>query len=203
MAVSSHRIRVWSPFAGFAIGVALLALGAAGSHATEVRPQTAQQLLESSQQVVVGRVVAQHSYWDAAHRRIFTDVKVLVSNTIKGAVADTLTLTQLGGEVDGARYGFEGAPAFKADDEALLFVWRDHKGRAQVNGLAQGKFTITRAAGSGQRVLDRPLPGLSLRAPTTSTSARRAAEPGHVLLDDAIGALRTLAASATPAAASH
>ena len=184
-----------------ALLLALLSLTGLPAAATTLRRDDAPTLLAGSQQVVVGRVVAVRPHWDTSHRRIVTDVSLAVLETIKGAVADSLTLTQLGGEVDGVRYAIEGSPEFKVGDEALLFVWRDRRGRAQVNGLAQGRFGITRDRATGARLLERPLPGLALRPAATGAAARRGGAGEGPSLDDAVSTLRRLAGSAASPAA--
>ena len=162
-----------------------------GASATTVRPLNATELVRGSSDIVVGTVVAQSCRWDEKHRRILTDIKVLVSERLKGAPADTLSLTQLGGEVDGARYEVPGMPAFKVGEAVLLFAWRDRLGRAQANGLSQGKCAITRDA-SGARVVSGLPGGLVPRARATTMRAGAAiSSPEGVSLSDALGAIRT------------
>ncbi len=160
------------------------------ANATTIRPLDASALVRSSSDIVVGTVVSQSSRWDGSHRRIVTDVKVLVSERLKGAPADTLTLTQLGGELDGARYEVPGAPRFKIGEEIVLFAWRDKKGLAQANGLSQGKCEVTRDASGARTVLGLPA-GLVTQARAKvmrvgATSLDREAAP----LSDALGAIR-------------
>ncbi|MEO5617368.1 MAG: hypothetical protein ABIS67_06325 [Candidatus Eisenbacteria bacterium] len=150
------------------------ALPAAIAQATQVIPLDTRGLVRSSNDIVIGEVIATRSYWNPEGTRILTDVSVRVSETLRGAEG-TITLTQLGGEVDGAIYDVPGSPAFRRGEQALLFLWRDTRGRAQVNGMAQGKFDITRDAASGARTVQRPLPGLGFRDPR-SLSALRAGE---------------------------
>ena len=120
-------------------------------------------LVRESSDIVIGRVEGTRSYWNPAHTRILTDVTVRVTRRLEGAPAERITLTQLGGEVDGYRTTIPGGPLFRVDEEALLFVWRDRGGRAQVNGLAQGKFEIARDAASGAAFVQRRAPGMAVR----------------------------------------
>jgi hypothetical protein len=149
------------------------------AHATQVRHLDTRALAIESSDIVVGRIAATRSYWNDTHTKILTDVSVEIAESVKGAGPGTLVLTQLGGEVDGVRYTIPGCPAFRAGEEALLFVWRDPRGRAQVNGLAQGKFEITRDPATGARSVQRAMPGLAVRdartlklVPATETAPR-------------------------------
>jgi hypothetical protein len=120
-------------------------------------------LVLGSNDIVVAEVESVTPRWNAARTRIVTDVRVRVKEALKGG-GDAITLTQLGGEVDGVRYTVPGCPVFTPGEEALLFVWRDARGVAQVNGLAQGKFDIRREA-DGSATVQRSVPGLAVRDP--------------------------------------
>jgi len=130
--------------------------------ATTLQHVDTRELVRSSAEIVVGHVDDAHSYWNADHSKILTDVTIRVSRSIKGRAPDRLTLTQLGGEVGNVRYTIPGCPVFRPGEEALLFVWRDSNGRAQVNGLAQGKFDIHRDA-SGAAFVQRTVTGFAVR----------------------------------------
>lgn len=175
-------------------GVLALALSAAPSPASQVMHQTLRDLTLGSSDVVIGRVEATRTHWNDAHTRIVTDVTVSVSESLKGAPGDRLVLRQLGGDLDGFRYAVAGSPSFREGEEALLFVWRDAQGRAQVNALAQGKFDITTDPATGERTVQRGLEGLRVRE-ARSLSLVRAGEPAPQLkLDDLIGEIRAILA---------
>jgi hypothetical protein len=162
--------------------------------ASQVLHQTLRDLTLGSSDIVIGQVEGARAHWDASHRKIVTEITVQVSESLKGAPPGRLTLTQLGGDVDGFRYSVPGNPLFRAGEEALLFVWRDAKGRAQVNGLAQGKFDITTNAATGERTVQRALEGLRVREART-LSLVKAGEPAPQLgLGDMLGEIRTILA---------
>lgn len=129
--------------------------------ATEMVHLDTRALVLGSNDIVVGQVESVASRWNDSHTKIFTDVNVRVTRSLKGAT-DRLTLTQLGGTVGTVRYNVPGCPVFTPGEEALLFVWRDSRGAAQVNGLAQGKFDIRRD-GAGAATIQRSVPGLAVR----------------------------------------
>ena len=158
--------------------VALAAILAVPVRATQVVRLDTAELARTSHAIVVGRVEDTQSHWNAARTKIVTDVRVTVDESLKGDGAPTLVLTQLGGEVDGARYNVPGCPVFRKGEEALLFVWRDAQGRSQVNGMAQGKFDITTDAATSEKMVQRSLPGLAVRDARTLSAVptgRRAA----------------------------
>jgi hypothetical protein len=160
------------------------------AHATQVRHLDTRALALESNDIVVGRVAATRSYWNDAHTKILTDVSVEVTESVKGAGPGTLTLTQLGGEVDGVRYTIPGCPAFRPGEETLLFLWRDPRGRAQVNGLAQGKFEIMRDAVTGARTVQRAMPGLAVQDARSLKLVAPTETAPKIPLDDLLNEVR-------------
>jgi hypothetical protein len=143
----------------------LLALTAPAALATQMEHLDTRALVIGSNDIVVGQIESVQSHWSPSHSKIFTDVRV--TESLKGAATDRITLTQLGGQVGDMRYTVPGCPVFKPGEEALLFVWRDARGGAQVNGLAQGKFDIERDAATGVATVQRSVPGLAFREART------------------------------------
>ncbi|HVP15115.1 MAG TPA: hypothetical protein VMS88_06200 [Terriglobales bacterium] len=147
----------------------LLALGltavvcASPAVATQVVHQSLRDLTLGSSDIVIGQVAETRAHWNPSHTKIITDVTFHVSQSLKGGPGDVLTLTQLGGDADGFRYAVPGSPLFRPGEQALLFVWRDPQGRAQVNGLAQGKFDIRTDAATGTRTVQRSVAGTAVR----------------------------------------
>jgi hypothetical protein len=143
--------------------LAAFALWALPATATQMNHLDTRALSRGSSDIVIGTVERVQPRWDAAHKRILTDIDVRVSESLKGGGGGVITLTQMGGELDGVRLEIEGSPAFRPGQESLFFLWRDRTGRAQVNGLAQGKFDIRRDARTGAATVRRPLPGFGAR----------------------------------------
>jgi hypothetical protein len=150
--------------------------------------------------VVRGRAVAQRSRWDAAHRRIYTDVTLVVDEAYKGGPrpGSTLRITRLGGSVDGIGMRVAGEATFALGEEAIVFLRRHVRHgvtRLSVLGMAQGKLTVLRGR-AGARVL-RSLGGAGLRvvAPSPRGRVRRVApRPISRSLADFERELRTLVA---------
>lgn len=133
------------------------------ARATQVTLLDTRALVRESSAIVIGQIEGSSARWNDNHTMIVTEVTVQVSQTLKGPASQRLTLRQIGGEVDGLRYSIEGSPNFTPGEEALLFVWRDSAGNMQVDGLAQGKFDITRDPATGERMVQRSLKGLAIR----------------------------------------
>jgi len=169
-----------------ALGFAAALLLASSALATTVRFLDTRDLTLESDDIVVGEVQSVRSYWNPAHSKIFTDVEVKVSRSLKGTGPGTLTLTQLGGVVGSARYNVPGCPTFKPGEESLLFVWRDSHGRAQVNALAQGKFDIRRDPATGEGLVQRAIPGLGVRDVKTLRAVPAGQPMPRLKLDDLV-----------------
>lgn len=163
-----------SPFR-LACLLSLAAFAAAPSAATTFRHLDLAGLAQGSATIVIGTVESTRTYWNPGRTRLFTDVTVQVTRELKGDESERLTLTQLGGELDGIKVEVPGAPLFREREEAVLFVWRDERGRAQVNGLGQGKFDIVDDPVSGEKIVQRRTPGLAIR----DARSLRVAEPGE------------------------
>ncbi len=143
-------------------------------------------LTRESSDIVIGTVEATNARWSDDHRRIFTDIDVHVSRSIKGGGGDHLTLTQLGGELDGIKVSVPGGPLFQRGEEALVFVWRDPRGQAQVSGLAQGKFDIVRDARTGVASVQRTAPGFAIKDVRRLASAPAGNAAPGMPLDDMV-----------------
>lgn len=169
--------------------VALLATFALPASATEVTHVDLRELTLGSSDIVIGRVEGARSRWNEAHTKIVTDVTVRVSERLKGAGADQMTLVQLGGVVGNMRYTVPGSPTFTPGEESLLFVWRDTGGRAQVNALAQGKFDIHVDA-AGRRTVQRKIAGVAAQDVRSLRLVRPGVEAPALPLDEMVREIR-------------
>ena len=98
--------------------LALVALGlvfsAALSNATTVLRLDTPTLVQGSSDIVIGSVVSTNSRWNEAHTTILTDVTLRVEEALKGRrTGGTVTLTQMGGDVDGLHLEVGGSPVFR------------------------------------------------------------------------------------------
>ncbi len=142
----------WWVRGGFAALVALLIARAAV--ASIVLPLTRDALIDQSQVVVIGRVVAIASAVDPAVNEIYTYVTVQPSEILKGLSGNgPLVIKLLGGLVGNRGVHVPGQPRFSIGEEALLFLGTRLRDRSLVTmGMWQGKWSIEIDAATGQPV---------------------------------------------------
>jgi hypothetical protein len=107
-------------------------------------------LARRADRIVRGQVTAQRSRWDADHRRIYTDVTIVVSRVYKGPPTPVLTVERLGGSRDGIGMRVVGEARFADQEQVLLFLEEAPDGRARTVAMAQGKWRIVGAEVSGE-----------------------------------------------------
>jgi hypothetical protein len=111
-------------------------------------------LTDSSDLIVVGKVVKQSSQWNEDKTRIFTRVSVNTEEYLKGKSGQKqLTITKPGGEVGDVGELYSHVPEFDDDEEVLLFLKKDKENELVVNKGTQGKYTIRRNNASGIRMI--------------------------------------------------
>jgi hypothetical protein len=141
----------------------VLALLPNSAQATVMRYLEIEELARLSTAVFHGQVISTKVYWDESHTRIFTAVRVQVNESLKGTAkrGAFVTITQLGGELDGLRLDYGGRPVFAVGESIVLFTKSGDKGELLVVGLKQGKLRV-----AGDEVI-RDFSGLSLVEKTT------------------------------------
>jgi hypothetical protein len=162
----------------------LLACLAPPAGATTLVKMDLPALSRAADVVVRARVAGVSSRWSRDGRRILTDVQLRVLERISGECADTLQLVQPGGEVGDLGQKVDGVPPFAPGEEAVLFLERQGRVHALV-GLAQGKWTVDRAATVVQAVPAR----VGARVVEAGTG-REAAPPPAVPLDGLVRQVR-------------
>jgi hypothetical protein len=108
----------------------LLVLTPETAHATRTW-HTPEQMVQKSDDIIVGTVTAQSSYYstDMLPATIVTDVSIEVSGNLKGALnkGSTVTIRVPGGQVGGHIVSSAAQPTFRDGEEVLLFVSRQQK----------------------------------------------------------------------------
>ncbi|MFZ4738064.1 MAG: hypothetical protein ACOYM9_19065 [Bradymonadia bacterium] len=118
--------------------------------ATIVRPLTVEDMTRRADLVCVGTITGQRSEWNAERTRIYTWTEVRIARSLKGkrTAGETVTVRQLGGVVDGISQSIPGNAKLVPGEEVVLFLDADEAAPLHyVIGMAQGKFTISRAPG--------------------------------------------------------
>lgn len=127
--------------------IAASVIAPASADATVMVPTTLEAMSVEAVLVVTGRVLAQESAWDQAHRKIFTYTEIQVLERIAGdADPKTIVVRTMGGEVGDIGMKVSGVPKFKPEEEVLVFLRNDpvEAGTFQVIGMSQGKFRLVR-----------------------------------------------------------
>lgn len=137
-----NRIRVYG------LTCVLLMVAGLASATTIVMPDDAQ-LIGKSPVIVEGTVLSTAAA--EVDGRIYTDTVVAVSRALKGAVAETITVRELGG-VAGERFTkVFGTPEFTEGERVLLFLEPNPRGGYRTMDLFVGKFEAASTL-SGQRL---------------------------------------------------
>lgn len=135
------------------VALGLLVLATAGSATTLVR-QSLDRLVTTHQTILVGEVLEATSYWNEGGTFILTDVRIGVSERIKGGGSDEIvTITLLGGTVGDLTTVIVGGAELELGQTYLLFLNpQDLPGRRQVlttREHVQGAFDV-RVGGDGR-----------------------------------------------------
>ncbi len=128
---------------------ALLLMVFTPAMATIVRALTVEQMTTTADVIAEGQVTDQTSAWNEEKTRIYTVTTLTLTVTHKGPVkaGEAIQIRQIGGTVDGLTQSIAGNAKLTKGEEVLVFLDRDAaRGLHYVVGMAQGKFTIDRAA---------------------------------------------------------
>jgi hypothetical protein len=117
----------------------LLPLVAAGVCAAAVVPRFSfEELVDTSERIVQGRVERSWVAWDRSRQFIWTHYEIAVSDMVKGAPSRTVIVSEPGGALDGMTLTVPGAPRYATGEEVVLFLHRTPIGYLRANGYEQG-----------------------------------------------------------------
>ncbi len=137
----------------YRLTAALFAL-AGGLCAATIPQMELSEVVERSPRIVQGRIVRTWAAWDAAHEAIWTHAEVEVARDLRGAAGKTITISELGGVVDGIEMHAPGAPKLRVGEEVVVFAYATPGGLWRLRGWGQGKYRIERNA-AGRQVVRR------------------------------------------------
>jgi len=126
---------------------------ATAASATVFQPTSDRQLVDRSDAVVVATVrdVSSHVRTDGY---VVTDYRFDVEQTLKGAPAGTITVSEIGG-VAGSRFTFiSDAASYAPGERVMVFLKKRSDGTYFTTSMAMGKFSFTRTA-RGEAVVTR------------------------------------------------
>ena len=168
--------------------IAGLILSALAAQAATLEYLSLDDMAVKSTAIIRGRVIAANTGVQAP--LIFTRYTVQVLERWKGADAPEVDVVVPGGDVQGRRQVFSGAPQLAAGEEYVLFLWTGPSGLTQVIGFSQGVFQLQKDA-QGEVVARR----------SASTGAMLDPKTGGLVTDQAmrlrLGDLRSRVRSAT------
>jgi hypothetical protein len=137
-----------------AVALAMAALFAASAGATTLIREGVDKLTTGHEQVLLGKVVDLHSYWNADQSFLYTDVRVRPSQSLKGRATGNadVTLTLMGGTVGETTVLIVGGPEFVPGSEYVLFLGRGDLAGTKKNvltipSLSQGVFEVVSLGG--------------------------------------------------------
>jgi hypothetical protein len=138
---------------------------ASPAKATTVVRQGLDRLVGDNELVVEAKVLDIHSYWNAEHTFILTDVRVRPASVMKGRFTDgepDITFTVLGGSVGKVSIVVVGGPELVPGSDYVLFLSHDRlpgaTDRLTVRDLAQGVFDVDKGVAFSQATGDPLLP---------------------------------------------
>ncbi len=138
--------------------VALLALVAADfAHATTVTAPTFEELVSEADVIVRARVAAVATRWaDSPQGRvIMTDVTFSVLKNLKGRAEAQLTLSFLGGELDGQGMRVAGMPRFAPGDVEIVFVAGNRAQFCPLVAMMHGRYRVLTDASNAREYMAR------------------------------------------------
>lgn len=177
-----------------AIAILSLLLASTVSTATTYVLPTDEELVITSDAVVLGTIVEIRSIQSAPFR-IETQITLRVEKSYKGARnASRVVLRQEGGVVGGRGHWIWGSPRFRIGERALVFLKADREDRLTTHMLGLGKFRVTRSP-EGRDIVERDLeePGVRvLSGAVQNVAGRRRLSELEQLID------RTVAVHGNP-----
>lgn len=120
---------------------------------SQIKHVSTDELTQKSEVVARGKVREMKSEWDETRSRIRTRVSLSVDEYLKGGGGGTLEVIIPGGEVDGVGELYSHMARFKQDEDVVVFVEKDKKGRYRVAGGSEGKFSVKKDDATGKPVV--------------------------------------------------
>ena len=165
-----------------------LALTAAPVTASTFLAMSPQELVEGSDAIIQGRVLAQRSFWGADGRIVLTEVTVKVRDVIVGQAPEIVKVQVPGGTVGDFAVHATGFPSFDAREKVILFLSFDDAGAARVLGHQLGHWEVVKRLDGVKMAVPRTEDGATF----FTRSGRMMPEPQSVPLTDFKRGLRRI-----------
>jgi hypothetical protein len=144
----------------FLAGLALIAVVAS---ATTLARLGFEELARRATAVARLRCLGAESRWE--NGEIWTETRFEVVDQNKGQLPGLVTVRTMGGTVGGLHSRIDGVPAFRAGEEAYVFLWGREGEPYRVLGWSQGTFRITRDARTGMESVTQDSAGATIFDP--------------------------------------
>jgi len=148
----------WKRMVGLFACLVPLALMEWTAHGAIYRRMSLDALVQSSENVIYGRVIESRAQWDPATATIWTRTELLVIDGPKGQTGKTVAVTEPGGIMNGRGVLYPGTPQFRPDQEVVLFLYRAPGNRLRVTGLLQGVYAVVTDPATGERMVQPVVP---------------------------------------------
>ncbi|MCK6508897.1 hypothetical protein L6R29_02875 [Myxococcota bacterium] len=135
---------ILKPLSTILLGLAAFFLASPFTQATIIVKLDDQQMAQRAHTIIQGRVLSVNARWHAKDRRIYTYIKIAVIQRFKGdPQQQEIDIRQVGGAIHSIGSHVPGSARFKAGEETLVFLERQHNPRYfHVMGMAYGKLAI-------------------------------------------------------------
>jgi hypothetical protein len=130
---------------------AVVAFTPVAAEATIARAVKFDEKVDRAAAIVVGKVVAQQSAWDANRERILTYSTFRVEQTLKGHPSQEITIVTPGGTVGDIAQDYIGVPRFNTGGEHVVFV-KNTKAGPTVLFFEQGAYRVEKDS-RGDRIV--------------------------------------------------
>jgi len=131
----------------FLAGLALLAIAANATTLSRVRFE---ELANQATAIARLRCIGVESHWQGGE--IWTETRFEVVELNKGMLPGVISIRMLGGSIGSLHSRIEGVPAFRAGEEAYVFLWAREGEPFRVLGWSQGTFRIMKDSRGIERV---------------------------------------------------
>lgn len=108
-------------------------------------------LTQSSDLIIVGKVVSKKSFWNDDKSRIFTNVSIEAKEYLKGKSSPNVTIKVPGGEIGEIGELYTHMPKFDDNEEMILFTKRNKKNQLIVTGGELGKIRLIKDEKTGKK----------------------------------------------------
>ena len=119
-----------------------------------------EQMAKNADMIIIGRILSAYAQRDPVDQDVYTYIKVLVNDHLKGTNrTHRITIKMPGGVIGGEISIIPGAADFYRNEEVLLFVEKRADGELTTLGLSLGKYGIYRDPESGRKIVLRQFNG--------------------------------------------